>query len=196
MKHSNSGLSVGSVSNTFGSAVWQMAEIYLEMFCSFYKILRLILPVTVGSWSKAWTISNRLDAGIVGSNPTRGMNVYVCVYVYSMFLLSCVGRGLAMSWSLIQGVLPTVLDRETEVKREVSRMTHAPVGAKKGIKTNKKRLILWKRWIELMRQYNDQRRILTLVILSYVLITWRKIPKNISLLAAKSIAWRHVLFYT
>jgi hypothetical protein len=35
----------------------------------------------------------------------------VCVYVdvYSMFVLSCVGRGLAMSWSLVQGVLPTLL---------------------------------------------------------------------------------------
>jgi hypothetical protein len=32
------------------------------------------------------------------------MDVYV--YVYSMFVLSYVGRGLAMSWSLIQGVLP------------------------------------------------------------------------------------------
>jgi hypothetical protein len=39
----------------------------------------------------------RLDAGIIGSNPTRGMNVYMYVYIYSMFVLSYVGRGLAMS---------------------------------------------------------------------------------------------------
>jgi hypothetical protein len=64
------------------------------------------------------------------------MDVYVYVYVYSMFVLSCVGRGLAMSWSLIQGVLPTVLDKETEVKREVSWMPYAPVGAKNGIKNS------------------------------------------------------------
>jgi hypothetical protein len=38
------------------------------------------------------------------------MDVYVYVYVYSMFVLSCVGRGLAMGWSLVQGVLPTVQD--------------------------------------------------------------------------------------
>jgi hypothetical protein len=49
-----------------------------------------------------------LGCGIVGSNPTRGMDVYMYVYVYSMFVLSYVGRGLAMSWSLIQGVLPCV----------------------------------------------------------------------------------------
>jgi hypothetical protein len=73
-----------------------------------------------------------LDAGIVTSNPTRGMDVHVYVYVYSMFVLPCVGRGFAMSWSFVQGVLPTVLDKETEVKQEVSSMPHAPVGAKKG----------------------------------------------------------------
>jgi hypothetical protein len=52
----------------------------------------------------------RLDAGIVGSNPTRGMDVYMYVYVYSMFVLSFVSRSLAMSSSLVQGVLPTVPD--------------------------------------------------------------------------------------
>jgi hypothetical protein len=48
--------------------------------------------VTVAECSKAWTVLSRLDAGIVGSNPTRGMYVYVYVYVYSMFVLPCVGR--------------------------------------------------------------------------------------------------------
>jgi hypothetical protein len=38
------------------------------------------------------------------------VDVYMYVYVYAMFVLSCVGRGLSMSWSLVQGVLPTVLD--------------------------------------------------------------------------------------
>jgi hypothetical protein len=36
------------------------------------------------------------------------MDVYMYVYVYSMFVLSYIGRGLAMSWSLIQEVLPCV----------------------------------------------------------------------------------------
>jgi hypothetical protein len=36
------------------------------------------------------------------------------VYVYSVLVL---GSGLAIGWSLIQGVLPTVLDSETELKR-------------------------------------------------------------------------------
>jgi hypothetical protein len=50
------------------------------------------MPVTVAEWSKSLTVLARLDVGIVGSNPTRGMDVYVYVYVYSMFVLSCVGR--------------------------------------------------------------------------------------------------------
>jgi hypothetical protein len=54
-------------------------------------------PVTVTEWSEARNVLARLNAGIVGSNPTRGMDVFVYVYVYSMFVLSCVGRGLAMS---------------------------------------------------------------------------------------------------
>jgi hypothetical protein len=65
------------------------------------------MPVAVAEWSKAWTVLPRLDAGL-GSNPTRNMDVYMYVYVYSMFVLSYVGRGLAMSWSLIKGVLPCV----------------------------------------------------------------------------------------
>jgi hypothetical protein len=41
------------------------------------------------------------------------MDVYLYMYVYyvySIFVLSCVGRGLPISWSLAQGILPTVLD--------------------------------------------------------------------------------------
>jgi hypothetical protein len=77
---------------------------------NFTCYLYYALPVTVAEWSRTWTVLTRLDTGIICSNPTRGMDLYVYVYVYSMFVLSCVGRGLAMSWSLVQGVLPTVLD--------------------------------------------------------------------------------------
>jgi hypothetical protein len=34
-------------------------------------------PLTLAEWSKAWTVLVCLDAGIVSSNPTRGMDVYV-----------------------------------------------------------------------------------------------------------------------
>jgi hypothetical protein len=62
-------------------------------------------PVTVAAQSKAWNVFARLNTGIVGSNPARGMDVFC---VYSVFVLSCVGSGLATVWSLVQGVLPIV----------------------------------------------------------------------------------------
>jgi hypothetical protein len=45
-----------------------------------------LLPITVAAWSKAWTLFARSNTGIVGSNPTRGLDV--CVH--SMFVLLCV----------------------------------------------------------------------------------------------------------
>jgi hypothetical protein len=42
----------------------------------------------------------RSNTGIVDSNPTRGMDVFVRLF--------CVSRGLASAWSPVQGVLPTV----------------------------------------------------------------------------------------
>jgi hypothetical protein len=45
-------------------------------------------PITVAAWSKARTVFARSNAGIVGSNPNRGMDV--CVYF--VFVL---GSGLA-----------------------------------------------------------------------------------------------------
>jgi hypothetical protein len=46
------------------------------------------VQITVASRSKAWTVFARSNAGIVSSNPTRGMDVCVCAY--SVFLFSCV----------------------------------------------------------------------------------------------------------
>jgi hypothetical protein len=45
---------------------------------------------------------------------------------YCVFVL---GSGLATGWSLVQGVLLNVLDKETEVKRSVSRVSNAPSGS-------------------------------------------------------------------
>jgi hypothetical protein len=46
-------------------------------------------PVTVAERTKAWTAFVRSDAGIVGSNPTRGMDVW-CVNSFIVFVLFCV----------------------------------------------------------------------------------------------------------
>jgi hypothetical protein len=47
------------------------------------------VPATGAARSKAWTVFARSDAGIVGSNPTQGMDVW-CVYACILCMLSCV----------------------------------------------------------------------------------------------------------
>jgi hypothetical protein len=60
--------------------------------------------VWVAARSRAWNIFGLLNTGIVDSNPIRGADVCVS----PVFVLSCVGSGLATGWSPSQGVLPTV----------------------------------------------------------------------------------------
>jgi hypothetical protein len=43
-----------------------------------------LLPITVAARSKAWTISARSNAGIMGSNPTQGMDV--CLRLFSVYV--------------------------------------------------------------------------------------------------------------
>jgi hypothetical protein len=62
--------------------------------------------MTVAAPSKAWTVFAHSNAGIMGPNPTQGMDI--CVHLFSVFVVLCVRNGLATGWSLIQGVLPTV----------------------------------------------------------------------------------------
>jgi hypothetical protein len=65
------------------------------------QIVLLKKPITVAARSKVRNVFERSKAGIVGSNPTQGMDFRLrlfCVYV---------GSGLETVWSLIQKVLPT-----------------------------------------------------------------------------------------
>jgi hypothetical protein len=68
--------------------------------------LRWSQPITVAARSKAWTVFARSNTGIVGSNRTRGMDI--CVRLFCVHVVLCVGSGLATGWSPIQGVLPTL----------------------------------------------------------------------------------------
>jgi hypothetical protein len=47
-----------------------------------------------------------LEHWVVGSNSTQGMNV--CVNLFSVCVVPCVGSGLATGLFSVQGVLPTV----------------------------------------------------------------------------------------
>jgi hypothetical protein len=73
-----------------------------------HVLYSLTWPVTITERSKACTVFTRSEAGILGSNPTRGMDIWcVCAFLCVCVVL-CLDRGLATSWSPVQGVLPTV----------------------------------------------------------------------------------------
>jgi hypothetical protein len=69
------------------------------------RVLYITLPITVAARSKAWTVFALSNTEVMGSNPTRGMDVYVSLFCVCVV---CVGSGLATRWSPVQGVLWTV----------------------------------------------------------------------------------------
>jgi hypothetical protein len=54
--------------------------------------------------AKAWTVFACSNTGIVGSNPTQGLDI--CLRLFCVR----VGSGLVTGWSPIQGALLTVID--------------------------------------------------------------------------------------
>jgi hypothetical protein len=62
--------------------------------------------ITVSAQCKTWTVFAHSNTGIVGLNPTGGMAV--CVPLFWVCVVLCVGSGLATGWSLVQGVLQIV----------------------------------------------------------------------------------------
>jgi hypothetical protein len=58
------------------------------------------------SRSKASTVIDLSNTGTVGSNPTQDMNICVCLFCICVVL--CVGSSLATGWFPVQGVLPSV----------------------------------------------------------------------------------------
>jgi hypothetical protein len=51
------------------------------------------MPVTVVARSEAKTVFARSNAGIMGSNPTQGIDV--CVRLFCVCVVLCVGGGIA-----------------------------------------------------------------------------------------------------
>jgi hypothetical protein len=67
----------------------QVLQILPELFISLLVPFRPVRSVTVAEQSEACTVFARSKAGIVGSNPTQGMDVWY-VHVFILFVLSCV----------------------------------------------------------------------------------------------------------
>jgi hypothetical protein len=76
------------------------------------------VPITVAARSKAWNLFARSNAGIVGSNPTQGMDVCLCLFCV------CICSGLSAAWSPVQGVLPTDLGLRN--RSDTKRFADAP----------------------------------------------------------------------
>jgi hypothetical protein len=69
--------------------------------CEKFLVSHPTLPNKVAARSKVWAIFIR--TGIVPSNPTRF--IYVCVRLFYVCVVLCVGRGFATGWSPVKGVL-------------------------------------------------------------------------------------------
>jgi hypothetical protein len=76
------------------------------------ELVNIIQANRRSQWPHAFARSN---AGVVGSNPTRGMDVYVRLFCVCAVL--CIGRGISTGWSLVQGVLLSVY-RITKLKKQ------------------------------------------------------------------------------
>jgi hypothetical protein len=70
--------------------------------------------IAVVARPKAWTLFSRSNTGVVGSNPTQGIDI--CVRLFCVCVVLCVGSGLATGWSPARGVLPSVY-RITKLKK-------------------------------------------------------------------------------
>jgi hypothetical protein len=60
----------------------------------------------VAALSKAWPAFANIKTGIMGSNPTRCMDV--CIRLFRISVVLCVGSGLVTGWSPGRWVLSTV----------------------------------------------------------------------------------------
>jgi hypothetical protein len=91
-----------------GAWSWPLTSNYWRghEYVNLYIHLATFMPITVAARSKARNVFARSNAGIVGANPTRGMDV--CVRLFSVSAVLYVGRGVSSDWSPVQGVLPTM----------------------------------------------------------------------------------------
>jgi hypothetical protein len=85
------------------------------LFCQQFTVVLARMPIAVAARSKVSTVFTRSNTEITGG-------IDVCVRLFCVCVVLCVGRGLATGWSPAQGVLPTVYRfRKTEKKAKAQR---------------------------------------------------------------------------
>jgi hypothetical protein len=98
--------------------------------------------VSRSQWPRGLKHKMSSPAQILGSLVRMPLESWMSVCVYSVFVL---GIGLATVWSPVQGVLPTVLDQETErVNLSVSRTPYVPSGNNRNKNRRRKRRRIWR----------------------------------------------------
>jgi hypothetical protein len=105
------------MTNIFTWSPYATHKILLYKYLTFSPLVYYGTPVTVAERSKEYIVFARSEAGIVGSNPKQGMDVWWCMCLFCVCVVLCLGRGFATSWSLVQGVRTSVNDHETEKQR-------------------------------------------------------------------------------
>jgi hypothetical protein len=116
------------------TSVWSCHNcntMYEISLLSLYKVQYVSMkPIAVAARSKAWTVFARSNYGTVDSNHTQCMDV--CVRLFCVCIVLCVGWRLATGWSPVQGVLPTVY-RVKKLKKRPSFTSAAVVGVGVGV---------------------------------------------------------------
>jgi hypothetical protein len=59
-------------------------------------VVLIVVPIAVVARSKTWTVFARSNAGIVGSNPTQGMDVYVRLFCVCVWYISSISSILIL----------------------------------------------------------------------------------------------------
>jgi hypothetical protein len=96
--------------------LWYVASL---SFLIFWTIVLRNVVYLLTTRSKAWTVFSSSNTGVVCSNPTGGMDV--CMPLFCVCVILCVGSGLVVGCSLVQGVLPTVYRIKKPKKRQKSK---------------------------------------------------------------------------
>jgi hypothetical protein len=83
-----------------GNNISDLHFVRLNMIVDFWVL------ITVAARSKAWTVFALSNTEVVGSNSKVDMDV--CVRLFCVCVVLCLGSGLATGWSPVKGVLPNV----------------------------------------------------------------------------------------
>jgi len=92
-------------------------------------------------WSKACTVLNHSNTGIVGLNSTEGMGV--CIFCV---VLSCVGSGFVTGWSPIQAILLNVQKHIHKFQKSYSESEKTRGPNLNLLHTSNVNLILMEKW--------------------------------------------------